>query len=617
MNLSPAISQTKENNSNNNSYILNHINEIANLDKKNFWLDITQNLRTHWHSWEPTRKYSEERYPDESKHKSELIWKKEEWTDEQKQVYLVNTFEGFKNEAREMLYPGKSELSKKEKETVNRQAYIEMAKSHNGDGDIGDYFRNIMNMELDTKIGRINFDWLFTIGKRKSDLGSLLSKAIPTKGMYFAGKIFWGVVRVEEPNLKSSDDFFIKSNLNSVEAHDLLYEGQFEMADLFPDLKGKNVSELYDSYFKESKFIEPQFEEPKDKQKLGGIRLGGPEFDLKYLSIDDRTGESFCSYRYGGDIDSLYVHNSNGLITEDIMSLWLQYPKEIFWVNLHPDEPERILDTSLRSTISGNILLLADFQMKKDIAWLIHPDSSLGKEYWDGLYSYIESATGEARGYSIPVSFRVWLVPGEIRVFANESEIYVNNAEWDVLMEREYKSKNDEFESESISKVQLEEISNYSTRFFEEFVIPKLKSRINTSVEYSRLRELLYGAVIAEWYKRFNNERGLKGQQYKIEGDMAMMIFESYRQSYLQGEYNLKRTTEIREENKITTETKSYFNGGIDLSGLSKESFSNCSIVELLNENSLITQTLGNSIYQPFGYNDGSSLWIGGKFESE
>lgn len=115
MNLSVATSQTKENNSNDNSYILNHINEIANLDKKNFWLDITQNLRTHWHSWEHTRKYSEERYPDESKHKSELIWKKEEWTDGQKQVYLVNTFEGFKNEAREMLYPDKSELSKKER----------------------------------------------------------------------------------------------------------------------------------------------------------------------------------------------------------------------------------------------------------------------------------------------------------------------------------------------------------------------------------------------------------------------------------------------------------------------------------------------------------------------
>ncbi|MEV6323879.1 hypothetical protein AB0M45_22190 [Nocardia sp. NPDC051787] len=85
----------------------------------------------------------------------------------------------------------------------------------------------------------------------------------------------------------------------------------------------------------------------------------------------------------------------------DAFFVWLSLPSSTFWVNLNPAEPDRIVDDRLGSTDVGRILLQADFQMKKLVGTLIHPDSPIGQQFW--------GSSNLAGGSCIAI--RQWIVP--------------------------------------------------------------------------------------------------------------------------------------------------------------------------------------------------------------
>ncbi len=65
-------------------------------------------------------------------------------------------------------------------------------------------------------------------------------------------------------------------------------------------------------------------------------------------------------------------------------------PNDKFWVNLRPDSPSQIIDSSLEETDIGKIMLEADLQLKKDTANFTSPQTPEGREYWDKLYKKAE-----------------------------------------------------------------------------------------------------------------------------------------------------------------------------------------------------------------------------------
>ena len=87
-------------------------------------------------------------------------------------------------------------------------------------------------------------------------------------------------------------------------------------------------------------------------------------------------------------------------------------PAEAFWVNLNPNEPERVMDARMSGTETGRILLESDLWLKKTAAVYLHPDHELGDRFWREVYGWV----GKGRNGRLCYSLRQWIVPGEIQV---------------------------------------------------------------------------------------------------------------------------------------------------------------------------------------------------------
>jgi hypothetical protein len=69
----------------------------------------------------------------------------------------------------------------------------------------------------------------------------------------------------------------------------------------------------------------------------------------------------------------------------DTFFTWLALPPQSFWVNLNPNQPDRIIDPQLARTDAGRVMLESDLLLKKTTVGLINPDTPLGDAFWDEL----------------------------------------------------------------------------------------------------------------------------------------------------------------------------------------------------------------------------------------
>src|SRR5690606_39002000 len=110
----------------------------------------------------------------------------------------------------------------------------------------------------------------------------------------------------------------------------------------------------------------------------------------------------------------------------DAFFVWLSLPPSTFWVNLNPDEPNRVIDKALGRTEVGRILLEADRRLKQTDSRLVNPHTRLGARFWnhqrpapDGSYCF---------------TYRLWIVPGPAKVRETEDAIYIVDAPLKVNM---------------------------------------------------------------------------------------------------------------------------------------------------------------------------------------
>ena len=87
-------------------------------------------------------------------------------------------------------------------------------------------------------------------------------------------------------------------------------------------------------------------------------------------------------------------------------------PQESFWVNLNPNEPNRVMDHRMQGTETGRILLESDLWLKKTAAIYLHPDHALGEKFWKEVYAWV----GKGKNGRLCYSLRQWIVPGEIQI---------------------------------------------------------------------------------------------------------------------------------------------------------------------------------------------------------
>ncbi|WP_307674481.1 nucleic acid/nucleotide deaminase domain-containing protein [Streptomyces sp. V4I2] len=290
------------------------------------------------------------------------------------------------------------------------------------------------------------------------------------------------------------------------------------------------------------------------EQALGGIDFSA--LQLRYLS--DPGDGSGLQYSFqapasttGGTSPDLGVDAAR--LTSDAFFTWLALDPSTYWVNLNPNEPDRIVDSRLGRTDVGRVMLQADLRLKKDTSRILHPDTASGREFWDGLLGTCTRT-------------RVWIVPAPAQVRRDDDRLYILDAPLDVRMKSQYRSR--PAESCPGNDVATE---NHNERLIQRLVLPRLKKDVNSGPGYADLRRVYLARVAAEWYRDLSRsqqttygdlvDRGDIGPWTTRTGWTADDTYDAYVDSYTNHEFDIVREWT---ENGVRYR-RSYVSGGVNL----------------------------------------------------
>ena len=299
---------------------------------------------------------------------------------------------------------------------------------------------------------------------------------------------------------------------------------------------------------------------------IPGAQNGGIDFsalELRYLADAPPGGQQGIRFAFSAPPSSqpprLDLGQAVTLQASDAFFVWLSLTPSTFWVNLNPDEPDRIVDAKLGTTDVGRVMLEADLQMKKTVAKLIHPDTAIGKQFWAGLDSGGTDNTC--------LSFRQWIVPAPATVREDQGSLYILDAPLSVMLESDYVAKG---ATAYTCPGQSEATKKHNEQLFRSLILPKIQEAVNHAPEYADLRRIYLSRVAAEWYRKRAANQHTMFTDLINQGDVKAWparqkwtpkeVFDRYVKSYTDGEF--KVTHQTQQGNIIYTHT--YIYGGVD-----------------------------------------------------
>jgi hypothetical protein len=334
----------------------------------------------------------------------------------------------------------------------------------------------------------------------------------------------------------------------------------------------------------------PAFDQPAEQrqdpqsfsgavQALGGSSASGPggidfaSLELRYVSTEPSGSSNHIGYAFSARPTS--DGHSQGIMqgitsieeASDAFFVWLSLPTSSFTVNLNPAEPYNIIDAAFGTTDAGRILLEADLQMKKTVAQMIHPDSELGRRFWNALHGSC-------------FSLRQWIVPAPATVRETSDGLYIVDAPLDVKMESEYLQLPEGDIERPTCPQQPSDVDAYNEHMFRTMVLPEVKKAVNEGSEYAALRRVYHSRVAAQWYReralnqpmtyaKLIDSKNVDRWPARQPWD-PMEVFNRYVQSLTSGEFNVTRT----HQNGQVAETRAYVYGGVDFSDVPRETAS-------------------------------------------
>lgn len=166
------------------------------------------------------------------------------------------------------------------------------------------------------------------------------------------------------------------------------------------------------------------------------------------------------------------------------------------WVNLGPDQSNRMLGKSLEGTILGRDLLEFDFKLKRLAASLLHPDCETGKQFWKEVFK-AEKYSMQDKKETYNTFQRVWVVPGKAAVYCpkeHNREAYIIEHHLKVLCEDDYLSQ--------YCDGQKYNSNDICTPLFKEIVLPVIEDEINKGSNFYRNRQINDCMILATWFKK-------------------------------------------------------------------------------------------------------------------
>lgn len=241
---------------------------------------------------------------------------------------------------------------------------------------------------------------------------------------------------------------------------------------------------------------------------------------------------------------------------------------DAFWVNLNPDEPERIIAPALADTDLGRIMVNADYRLKEDVAGIINPQNSkTGKEFWKRLYAKAQQLGAADR---IPLVTRLWIVPDKAEVYEKQNQVYITKSRLRVQLEPVYVSQGIIFKNK-----REKELQDFASSLIEELVLPQLNKKVNEAYAYADLRDVYNALILAQWYKEkfgsgFNSL--LRTVNYHVFDEVETTYistpeetYQSYLKSIKDGQYSFSETETFGSPFGMVITTRHYFSGGVDL----------------------------------------------------
>ncbi|MEV8419319.1 hypothetical protein [Streptomyces niveus] len=215
---------------------------------------------------------------------------------------------------------------------------------------------------------------------------------------------------------------------------------------------------------------------------VGGLGKGkGMSYSMKADQMPDPDNNP----GFGGEVRMQ--------LSSDALFTWLALTPEKFWVNLNPDEPDRVMDAKFGKTDAGRVLLEADLEMKHDFSEAVNPDKHPGaKRYWDTA----------PRRDGIPCfpGVRMWIEPKPAQVREEDGGIYILDAPLKVSTQWL------DVEHTEPGSTECKDLSDAEKKAIEQSiatnVMPLVEERINTDPDYADLRAVYTARVAAEYIRQ-------------------------------------------------------------------------------------------------------------------
>ncbi len=245
----------------------------------------------------------------------------------------------------------------------------------------------------------------------------------------------------------------------------------------------------------------------------------------------------------------------------------LAVPDDNQWVNLSPYEKNRVIEGDFGKTEMGRDLLAQDYLLKQITASLIYPEDSLGKKFWDKVYSQAQQQFGST---AIPVNTfnKVWIVPADALVYESGNTAYVLKNHLKVMLEEDYMSLTKHSGIKNVPSDHGKGVNKIGSQIVREIVLPALEKEVNEGKNFANLRQVYSGMILAAWYKRALKE-SLLGRIYadkaKVKGidqnpKNNEKIYQQYLKAYKKGVFNyIKEDTDKYSKQSIP---RKYFSGG-------------------------------------------------------
>lgn len=358
------------------------------------------------------------------------------------------------------------------------------------------------------------------------------------------------------------------------------------------------------------------------KSASGGIDFS--TLELRYIAensgpFSDRGLQYAFNASPAASNKNLNAGRNAAVQASDALFVWLSLPPDKFWVNLNPNEPDRIIDPQLAKTDAGRILLQSDFQMKKTVAKLIHPDTSLGKQYWQQLMKPSWQQLKRNGTQPCPPVFRMWIVPAPATVREDDNGIYIADAPLKVKLESHdfemFRGLSGSYSALYASCTPPDKgTKTYQELLYRKLILPRVEQAVNKAPEYAELRRVYLSRVAAEWYRQRSASKSTTYREMVNHGDISAwparqawsprQVFNQYVNSLKKGEFHV--THQWQEGNMLYTAI--YVYGGVDFTNIFFQKLNSTDFQAKWGD---LRKVIDTSMESPVADNHGK-IWLGG-----